>query len=77
MIRFICGDIKILSNIKMSQNIMTRIVYKKDLGGTFSSFSKATPTKTTRNLQIIGASDSRLRLRLTVPGVNYEKVLIF
>ena len=56
---------------------MTRIVYKKDLGGTFSSFSKATPTKTTRNLQIIGASNSRLQLRLTVPGVNHEKVLIF
>ena len=25
-IRFTCGDTKILSNIKMSQNIMTRIV---------------------------------------------------
>ena len=28
MIRFTCGDTKILSNIKMSQNIMTRIVDK-------------------------------------------------
>ena len=27
-IRFTCGDTKILSNIKMSQNIMTRIVEK-------------------------------------------------
>ena len=26
MIRFTCGDMKILSNIKMSENIMTRIV---------------------------------------------------
>ena len=36
-IRFTCGDTKILSNIKMSQNIMTRIadidkiLYDKDL----------------------------------------------
>ena len=30
-IRFTCGDTKILSNIKMSQNIMTRIVQKRKL----------------------------------------------
>ena len=31
MIRFTCGDTKILSNIKMSQNIITRIVDKLDI----------------------------------------------
>ena len=31
MIRFTCGDTKILSNIKMSQNIITRLVDKLDI----------------------------------------------
>ena len=29
MIRFTCGDTKILSNIRMSQNILTRLVVAK------------------------------------------------